>query len=62
MKKDLKGRRFASWSAIIEAVQAILKHLLNNAFETIFQQGETRSKKCIALGGKYLEGDQSVKV
>ncbi len=51
MKNDLKGSCFTSWW-IIGAVQAILKLLSNNDFETVFQQWETRSKKCIALGGE----------
>ncbi len=62
MKKDLKGRYFASRNAIIGAVQAILKRPSNNDFETVFQQRKTRSKKCVALDGEYLKGDRSVTV
>ncbi len=58
MKKDLERPPFRVAECNNRAVQAILKRLSNN----VFQQRETRSKKCIALDGEYLEGDRRVKV
>ena len=55
LKKNIKGRRFDSAQAALDAVQGILKRMSEEGFQGVYEKWQERWLKCIKLGGEYIE-------
>ncbi len=56
VKKQLRGRRFASLVALQTEIKYIFKRITEEMFENCFKQLAVRWKKCVASYGTYFEG------
>ena len=54
-KKQLKGRHFSSYEEVIAAAETWLDEQPSEFFLSGLQKLEQRAKKCIELGGEYVE-------
>jgi [histone H3]-lysine36 N-dimethyltransferase SETMAR len=55
IKKNLRGIRFETRAAVLEALQVELEKLEKHDFEVCFDAWIYRMKKCIDVGGNYVE-------
>lgn len=54
-KKDLRGRRFPDFAAVVKALEAVLNRISFNGFKLVFHEWQRRWKKCVKFQGEYVE-------
>ena len=60
LKEKLRGCRYETTEEMKEAVTKVIDTLTQEDFDGAFQKLLERYKKCIAAGGDYFKGDQSL--
>nr|CAH7754411.1 unnamed protein product [Callosobruchus chinensis] len=60
LKKDMKGKRFASVEEVKQKSLEGLKNIPKSEFKKRFEQWKNRLEKCVVIKGEYFEGDQNL--
>nr|CAH7750035.1 unnamed protein product [Callosobruchus chinensis] len=60
LKKDMKGKRFASVEEVKQKSLKGLKNIPKTEFKKCFEQWKDRLEKCVVIKGEYFEGDQNL--
>ncbi|PSN46407.1 hypothetical protein C0J52_15907, partial [Blattella germanica] len=55
LKEKLRGIRFENSEAVLKESEVILKDLTKNGLQQVFKDWQRHYKKCIEVGGDYLE-------
>ena len=60
MKRDMKGKHFATVEEVKQKSLEGLKNIPISEFKKCFEQWEDRLPKCVVVKGEYFEGDKNL--